>query len=890
MEIAMEDALKKAQAQDEAKKQAQEKAREQAQEEAKKKNEFKAGFSDQDAEALVKTAMGEDVFKREKEGLQNISNKSMADKTNQEFPKKPENIKKTEIQKDLHPYGGAVGHQVKELSSKLKTAELIDKKGTREQIEENKGRVEFFKNELDRARQAGEAEKEMARKRVEKAIEEKKKVVDNQAKAGEEKVKESGGEPSDVEAAQKSGEELKDEVKSSAEKAEEAIKAPEFKEEDKTGGLEASSEGTGQTKKEMEGAVSQEAKEAEGQTEKGEEKVESAGEMAEDVKDAQKAGEELRDKTISSEEKAKEVVEEKKPKTPEEIKTPEELLKDIGGKRSAYIDAEKKLNEARKSNAEGLAVFLYDHEKAKLEYENSRARYAHDMYKNELALLKDSGLSENDPQYKARLDTLVDNLHRDVLVNEQQRLMDVKSENLTPLKRTWFRSTLEKFGKMPRWQRVLISTGLVTGAAVAGGGLGLAAAAAFGGGRFARGMLFGALAGKSAGLVKTIGGGKIEEWLRQQDQNLRTQFEVDLRSDIAVNDFEMFRDNLNRRFTERNKILQEVNRRHRNINLLAAGTAVLIGGTAALSLSGSGVSSLFEQKGAGISGKDIFGGGGKTTSFGFPATTDHTLGVKMGPPYDIKEALSAAKLNEIVVGKGDNLWNIIDKKLENIYGIKYEGLGEARQTYIIDSIKDEIARNPGAYGLKNIDQLQPGQKIDLSGVIADHKMTHVFDNAKHLTDAQLKNIGSHLAEQAPGVPGEAPIFVPDDAAERMEGVSGVGETIELAPGNKMHAIASKLYLGEQRGLEKVISSLGGEDKFLDMPASSLFYQEGTELDVFREKLGLQLKQLTNDSYKLHDNVTSIRKVLESIDASKLPEAVEGAEKSINMTEGTVEKL
>lgn len=854
----------------------------QAQEEAKKKNELKAGFSNQDAEALVKMAMGEDVFRRGKEEMQNISNKSMADKTNQEFLKKPEDIKKTEIQKDPHSYGGAVGHQIKELSDKLKTAEMIDKKGTREQIEENKGRVEFFNNELDRARQAGEAGKEIARKKVEKAIEEKKKVIDSQARAGEEKVKESGGAPRDIEATQKAGEELKDEVKSSAEKAEEAIKVPEFKEEDKIERLEVSPDGVERVQKEMEEAVSRKTKEVEDQTRKGEEK--SVGGMAEDVKGAQKAGEELKDRARPDAEKSEEVIKK------EEIKTPEELLKDIGGKRSVYIEAEKKLNEARKNNAEGLAVFEHNFQKTRFEYENSRARYAHDLYLNKIELLKANGLSETDPRYRVELNSFMNDLHRDVLLNEHQRLINAKSENMTPLKRTWFRSTLEKFGKMPRWQRVLISTGLVTGAAVAGGGLGLAAAAAFGGGRFVKGMFFGALAGKSAGLVKTIGGGRTEEWLRRQDQNLRTQFEVDLRSDIAANNFEMFRDNFNRLFTERNQVLQEVNRRHRNINLLAAGTAVLIGGTAAMSLSGSGASSLFEQKGSGFSVKDVFGGGGKTTSFGFPATTDHTLGVKMGPPYDIKEALSAAKLNEIVVGKGDNLWNIIDKKLENIYGIKYEGLGEARQTYIIDSIKDEIARNPGAYGLKNIDELQVGQKINLSGVIADHKMTHVFDNAKHLTEDQLKNIGGHLTQQTPGVPGEAPIFVPDDAAEKIEGMSGVGETIELAPGNKMDTIASKLYLSEQRGLEKVINGLGGKEKFLDMPASSLFYQEGAELDVFREKLGLQLKQLTNDSYKLHDNVTSIRKVLESIDASKFPEAVEGAEKSINMTEGTVEKL
>lgn len=636
--------------------------------------------------------------------------------------------------------------------------------------------------------------------------------------------------------------------------------------------IEASPEGIERARKEMEEALKSKEQQADTQATAGEEKVETAGGSAEEVKEAQKAGEELKDKTKVEAEKAEEAAKVEETKTKE---TKETTAKDLDAKRTAYIDAEKKLDEARKGKATGLAEVEFAFQKARFDYENSRAAYAKDLYSKKINLLKENGLSEDDPRYKQELCNFTGDLYRDVLANEYDRLAQAKAENMTPLKRTWFRETLSKFNSMPRWQRVLISTGLVTGAAVAGGGIGLAAALAFGGQRFMRGMIGGAIAGKAAGLVKTIGGRRVEEWLSQQDQNLRTQLEVDLSGEMAANDFNMFRDNMNRLFTERQQIVQETNRRHRNITLLAGGTAVLIGGATALSLSGGGVSSVLEQKGAGA------------TSFGYPAVTDHTLGVKMGPSLDIKEAMAAAKLNEVVVGKGDNLWNIIDKKLDTVYGEKFDGLGEARKTYVIDAIKDEIARNPGAYGLKNIDELQVGQKIDLSNAIAEHKMSHLFDAAKHLGADQLKSIHEHITGHEVGG-AEAPILVPEELVEK----TGAEYWMNLKPAEKMEAVMSKLYPSEQDSLNKIIQSYGGAERFLKMPASTLFYQEGAELDIFREKFGLQLKQLTGDSYMLHDNVSTIQKVLESINPEKMADVkLPGvAESEITIPEELIEKV
>lgn len=90
-----------------------------------------------------------------------------------------------------------------------------------------------------------------------------------------------------------------------------------------------------------------------------------------------------------------------------------------------------------------------------------------------------------------------------------------------------------------------------------------------------------------------------------------------------------------------------------------------------------------------------------------------------------------------------------------------------------------------------------------------------------------------------------------------------------APDAKFGRIISGLYGSEQEGLKSAIARAGGWSKFMNSPASILFYQEGQETNVFMDKFGLQLKSLTGDSYMLHDNATPIKKILESIDSKKI---------------------
>lgn len=153
----------------------------------------------------------------------------------------------------------------------------------------------------------------------------------------------------------------------------------------------------------------------------------------------------------------------------------------------------------------------------------------------------------------------------------------------------------------------------------------------------------------------------------------------------------------------------------------------------------------------------------------------------------------------------------------------------------------------------NIKQLE--QYADPAGASGVH-LDITFDKVlSGKGDEVLKNVLSHAKEKG--------LIVGEAGAENLQKIIDTPEA-------KFSGVISKLYESERKGLLKTtISKMGGLEKFINSPASTLFYQEGQEPNIFMEKLGAQLKSLTNDSYKLHDNVTSIKKVLESIDSRKI---------------------
>ena len=102
----------------------------------------------------------------------------------------------------------------------------------------------------------------------------------------------------------------------------------------------------------------------------------------------------------------------------------------------------------------------------------------------------------------------------------------------------------------------------------------------------------------------------------------------------------------------------------------------------------------------------------------------------------------ASHVNHIEIAqKGDSVWKMIGKDLQTHSGKTFSALSPEQKTYVIDALKDNVAQHHTEFGLKNIDKIKVGQKIDLSNLFKNKAdVTKIFEHAKHLTPDQLKNV------------------------------------------------------------------------------------------------------------------------------------------------------
>lgn len=133
--------------------------------------------------------------------------------------------------------------------------------------------------------------------------------------------------------------------------------------------------------------------------------------------------------------------------------------------------------------------------------------------------------------------------------------------------------------------------------------------------------------------------------------------------------------------------------------------------------------------------------------------TENSLKMDMSKHY-------APAFNSVeVAGKGnDSVWKMIDHQLQGRYGNAYSAMSPEQKANIIDTLKNQVAKDPKSFGLKNIDTLKIGQKVDLSRLFGDGQKVHqMFDHAAHLKPEQLENIAKNnktIADWVKSHPGE----------------------------------------------------------------------------------------------------------------------------------------
>lgn len=286
------------------------------------------------------------------------------------------------------------------------------------------------------------------------------------------------------------------------------------------------------------------------------------------------------------------------------IEDADDLRLDFEQARDAYISTEAEWLKAKKQHKKrgakretGFVSKEMAFERAKREYEQVRAEYARTLHTQKLAFLEERGIAKKDPRYETEISRFRAALLQEVVYDEQDRLAKARVEGFSEEKRTWFRDLLAAYAKRPTYQKVLISTALVSGFVATGGALGLGAgfasggaAAVFAGQRAIRGMIAGKAAGFVGGMIKTVGGSRVEQWNAKELETLEQNFKVHItkaekKPDEArtAHEWDLL---IHDAIAANDTRIKELTRRHKNVTRWAIAGAVAAGGTTGL-LSGA---------------------------------------------------------------------------------------------------------------------------------------------------------------------------------------------------------------------------------------------------------------------------------------------------------------
>ncbi|MCK4636029.1 MAG: hypothetical protein KAT32_04125 [Candidatus Moranbacteria bacterium] len=150
------------------------------------------------------------------------------------------------------------------------------------------------------------------------------------------------------------------------------------------------------------------------------------------------------------------------------------------------------------------------------------------------------------------------------------------------------------------------------------------------------------------------------------------------------------------------------------------------------------------------------------------------------------EEAIAPEIHEVKVNveKGDNLWKIIEDKLDG--SGKFKGMNEAQKIHFIDDLKDDFANMSGAQrteiGFKRPDDIGfivPNQELDLSSVLGnDSIIEQARVDALGLSEGQISSIEDNLAGGTGNVPSENSIIQPRFVMENTP-ESPIGDMPEM---------------------------------------------------------------------------------------------------------------
>ncbi len=192
----------------------------------------------------------------------------------------------------------------------------------------------------------------------------------------------------------------------------------------------------------------------------------------------------------------------------------------------------------------------------------------------------------------------------------------------------------------------------------------------------------------------------------------------------------------------------------------------------------------------------------------------------------------------ITAQKGDSVWTMAKKAVENseTYGENFKSLNQAQKTYVIDAIKDQVAKNPKGFGLTDVDIMKPGQEINLSEFFNKEGVVEEFlGKAGKLSKEQIENILSNneiIQEFQKNNPG---VRMTSDKIESILSRGG-RRALEETAQSSVETAAPELARGAG---EETVSGLGSE---AGQEAGHSLAEQGIQASTGKEAAETALKE------------------------------------------------
>jgi hypothetical protein len=191
-----------------------------------------------------------------------------------------------------------------------------------------------------------------------------------------------------------------------------------------------------------------------------------------------------------------------------------------------------------------IAEQLYERELDKVDYDKNKVDYGRERMKQRLENLKEEGIFQEDAEKMVKKE-----LFEELIIKEKNIINERKKEKLSPENKRYYRKAIDWYLHQNVATRLLISTGIVTGAVTVSGGFGAPAAAMFAGYRFLRGA--GAImVGKAAGAGIEALSKKSMRKREAQGEEIKSSFDLDKLSQIE----KRYKKHLDKLASEKRKI------------------------------------------------------------------------------------------------------------------------------------------------------------------------------------------------------------------------------------------------------------------------------------------------------------------------------------------------